>query len=192
MLLNTTDYGAEPQIAGVGETNLTKAEEFETRENKASLFDLSSDPFQQLTGSGHRASVSGIAAPAAAEAARRRSSAVAPDHMRAAQEAHQNHLHSGYDGDKLAPIDSRADADEISRSSDGGYPSATTHTGPTTTTTTTTTTSTSVNPTSGAVDPAANVQVRDETGHHVGETGHTAFYDQATRDLDNIGPHDRV
>lgn len=188
--MDRTNNLLEAQIVGVGDTNMTKAEEFETRENKAALFDLSSDPFQQLTGSGHRASVSGIAGPAAAQpaAARRRSSAVAPDHMQAAQEAHH---HSGYDGDnKLAPIASRVD-DEIRPSTEEQHPT-TTYTTPATTTTTTTTTSTHVNPSSGAVDPAANVAVRDNTGHHVGETGHTAFYDAATRDLDNIGPHDRV
>lgn len=183
-MLIMTDRSLEPQIDGVGETHLSAAEEFETRENKASLFDLSGDPFQQLTGSGHRASVSGIAGAGAADA-RRRSSAVAPDHMHAAQQAH--HQHSGYDGEKLAPIESNVDGDEIRPSTDG----AVTHTGPTTTTTTTTTTSTSVHPASGAADPS-NVQVRDDTGHRVGETGHTTFYDSATRDLDNIGPHDRA
>lgn len=181
---------------------MSRAEEFETRENKASLFDLSSDPFAQVTGTGHRASISAGAAPVAAAAARRRSSAVAPDLHHA---EHQHH--SGYEGNNLQPIQSRMD-DEITPSTDGHsgttgttgtYPTtAFTHTGPTTTTTTTTTsglnpaTSTSINPVSSSLDPAQDVKVRDESGHHVGTTGHTAFYDQATRDLDNIGPHDKV
>lgn len=182
---------------------MTKAEEFEVRENKASLFDLSSDPFAQITGTGHRASVSGMAGPAAAAAARRRSSAVAPD-LHHTQNEH--HHHSGYEGNNLQPIQSRTDADEIRpsteapSSSSGAYPTNafTTTTGPTTTTTTTTTsglnpaTSTSINPVKSSLNPAQDVKVRDDSGHHVGTTGHTAFYDQATRDLDNIGPHDRV
>ena len=49
----------ETQIEGIGETGMSRAEEFEAHENKASLFDLSSDPFSQLSGQGHRASVSG-------------------------------------------------------------------------------------------------------------------------------------
>lgn len=166
------------EIDGVGETGQSAAEAYEVREEKASMFDLSGDPFQQVSGRGHRASVSGIAGPAAADA-RRRSSAVAPDI--------HHHQHSGYDGDeKLAPIASHVDGDEIrpstERQTGSGY---NTTTGPTTTTTTSTTTATHVN-------PASNVQVRDDSGHHTGTTGHTAFYDAATRDLDNIGPHDRV
>lgn len=199
-----TDDDVEPQIDGVGDTQMTRAEEFETRENKASLFDLSSDPFQQLAGSGHRASVSGMAGPAAAAAARRRSSAVAPDFTHPPESQHPHHQHSGYDGDKLAPIESRADGDEIRPSTDNPssgvtYPT-TAFTGPTTTTTTTTTTSTtvnpatstSINPASSAVNPAADVQVRDDTGHNVGTTGHTTFYDAATQELNNVAPHDRA
>lgn len=110
-------YGRKPlakaQIDGVGETQLSKAEEFETRENKASLFDLSSDPFQQLSGAGHRASVSGIAGIQAIVGERRRSSAIAPDAAKAAAAHH----HSGYDGDaKLAPVESRVDEDQITPS----------------------------------------------------------------------------
>lgn len=175
---------SEPQIAGVGETGYSKAEEFETRENKAALFDMSSDPFQQLTGRGHRGSIAAGAASGAAEA-RRRSSAVAPDHMGAARQATAAHYHSGYDGDqnRLAPIPSRQD-DDIQPSADslnnGVGPSngLSGTTGTTTTTTTTTTTSTGI--------------AGDGTGHHVGDTGHTIFYDQATKDLNNVAPHERV
>lgn len=177
--MNATDNIAEEQIEGVGDTGYSKAEEYEVRENKQSLFDLSSDPFQQITGSGHRASVSGPVVVGGAADARRRSSAVAPHTMH-----EESHHHSGYDGDKLAPIESRADGDEIRPSTEGTHPTTTLN-GPTTTTTTTTTTS---------VHPSSHVEVRDNTGHHVGETGHTNFYDAATADMDrdNIGPHDRA
>lgn len=175
--LKVTDDIAEEQIEGVGETGYSKAEEYEVRENKASLFDLSSDPFQQITGSGHRASVSGPVVVGGAAEARRRSSAVAP-HLMHDEHAH----HSGFGGEKLAPIESRTDGDEIRPSTEGTHPTTTIN-GPTTTTTTTTTTS---------MHPSSNVEVRDNTGHHVGETGHTNFYDAATRDMDNIGPHDRA
>ncbi|KAK5090561.1 hypothetical protein LTS08_002531 [Lithohypha guttulata] len=104
------------QIDGVGETGMSRAEEFDTRENKASLFDISNDPFQQLTGSGHRASVSGAAAPVAA-AARRRSSAVAPD--AAAATAAHNHHTSGYSGSQgLETIPSRVEDNDIRPSTD--------------------------------------------------------------------------
>lgn len=167
---------------------MTKAEEYETRENKASLFDLSSDPFQVVTGSGHRASISGMAGPAAAAAARRRSSAVAPDahhpHHDGPEHAQTHHQRSGYDGDNnLTTIQSRVDRDEIRPSTDGP---AATQTGPTTTTTTTTTT------TSTAVNPASDVRVRDNSGHATGATGHTTFYDAATRDSENVGTHDKA
>lgn len=80
------------------------------------MFELSTDPFQQLTGSGHRASITGAAAEAeAAAAARRRSSAVAPDAQHAA-----THHHSGYDGAQLQPIESKAEGepDKITPSQD--------------------------------------------------------------------------
>lgn len=203
-------YGRSPvkkvEIEGVGQTNMTAAEEFETRENKASLFEFSSDPFQQITGTGHRASVSGAAGPVAAAAARRRSSAVAPDHHHQPHGHHEHQHHSGYEGNTLQTIQSRVDGDEIRPSTEGqtngsggAYPTTAFAgtTGPTTTTTTTTTisrglnpaTSTSINPVTSSIDPAQDVRVRDNTGHQVGTTGHTAFYDEATKDLDSVGPH---
>lgn len=164
------------QIDGVGDTQMSAAEAYEERDNKISFAEFSGDPFQQITGQGHRQSVSGISGPAAAAAARRRSSAVAPDAAAATQ-----HHHSGYDGDRrLAPVESRAD-EEITPSKsqvgDYGTTNSAPQVGPTTTTTTTTTTSTGV---------------RDDTGHHTGSTGHTTFYDAATRDLDNVAPHEKV
>lgn len=171
--MNETDIETEVQLEGVGDTQMSKAEEFEVRENKASMFDLSSDPFAQITGTGHRASVSGIAGPAAA-AARRRSSAVAPD-----IEHTTPHHHSGYDGDqRLGAIPDQTNGDEIRPSTEG--PGGSAYTAPTTTTTTTTTTSTNV---ASSATPA-----HDGTGHVTGANGHTTFYDAATRDLDNVGP----
>lgn len=155
-------------IEGVGETGMSKAEEFQYREDKAHLFQESGDPFAVVMGTGHRGSVSAQAGPAAAEA-RRRSSAVAPDHTHAARQATQAHgHHSGYDthGSGLAPIESRPD--EATRSTD--FPSTTT------TTTTTTQTSTSVHgPTSSTTNG-----------------GHTHFYEEATKDLDSVAPHERA
>lgn len=91
---------------GIGETGQSEAESFEVRERKQSVVNFSSDPFQLLSGQGHRASVSaGPVAGAAAAATRRRSSAAAPD----VTAAHTQH-HSGYDGDnKLGPIESRTE-----------------------------------------------------------------------------------
>jgi hypothetical protein len=76
------------------------------RERKQSVVNFSGDPFQLLTGTGHRQSVSGpTIAGAAAEATRRRSSAAPMSGM----PGHTQH-HSGYDGDnRLAPIESRPD-----------------------------------------------------------------------------------
>lgn len=146
---------------------MTRAEEFEVRENKASLFDLSSDPFAQITGSGHRASVSGMAGPAAAAAARRRSSAVAPHH---AHDETQHHHHSGYDGDqKLAPVESRTEPAPTARATDDEIRPST-EVPPHNTTTTTT-----------GVHSSPNNAVN---------TGHTNFYDEATRDLDSVAPHE--
>ncbi|KIX07042.1 uncharacterized protein Z518_05019 [Rhinocladiella mackenziei CBS 650.93] len=88
------------EIAGIGETGMTPAEQFEVRERKQSLFQLSSDPFDVVVGR-HRQSVSGVATGASAAATRRRSSAVAPDTAAAAT------IHRGYHGDKLAAIESR-------------------------------------------------------------------------------------
>lgn len=82
---------------------MTPAEEYEVRERKQSMFQLSDDPFDTLAGR-HRQSVSGVASGASNAATRRRSSAVAPD----AHEAMASH--SGYKNDKLdklAPIQSR-------------------------------------------------------------------------------------
>jgi hypothetical protein len=84
---------------------MTPAEQFEVRERKQSLFQLSSDPFDVIAGR-NRQSVSGATTGASAAATtRRRSSAVAPDAAAAAA----GHHHSGYDGDKLETIVSRAD-----------------------------------------------------------------------------------
>lgn len=166
-------HATESSIIGVGETNLSPAEQYQYREDKAALFQDSRDPFAIVAGTGHRPSVSAETGPGAldaAQTARRRSSAVAPDHMQAAHQATRTHgHHSGYgdQGTTLAPIESRTD-DVVRPSSD--YPSTTT------TTTTTTQTSTGVR---GPTTTTTN-------------GGHTHFYEEATRDLDGVGPHDTV
>lgn len=151
---------------------MSRAEEFESRENKAHLFQDSHDPFQVVAGTGHRASVSAQAGPVAA-AARRRSSAVAPDHTAAAAAATESyghgHGHSGYSHEPLAPIQSRREDDDIVRPSNE-YPGGTT-----TTTTTTTHTTTGL-----------------AGGNTAANNGHSLFYDQATKDLDGVAPDQRV
>lgn len=107
---------AAPQTAGVGELEITPAEAYQQRERKQSLFQLSEDPFDQLGGNRHRASVSDVGGAAAVAASRRRSSAVAPDQQRAMHSATASHGHfSGYgNGDKLAPIESRPELPPMS------------------------------------------------------------------------------
>lgn len=91
---------------------MTPAEAYEVRERKQSLVQLSSDPFDNLAGR-HRQSVSGVASSASAAATRRRSSAVAPDAVAAASAHHATQHHSGFDGDRLEPIESRAEIPPI-------------------------------------------------------------------------------
>lgn len=162
---------SEEGIIGVGDTGLSKAEEFQYREDKARLFQDSGDPFAIVAGTGHRGSVSAATGPGAletAQTARRRSSAVAPDHSHAAAAATQAHgHHSGYgQGETLAPIESRTE--DVVRPS---------HELPSTTTTTTTQTTTSVR------GPTTTTAVNG---------GHTHFYEEATKDLDSVAPHERA
>jgi len=83
------------------DTPLDPVERYENRERKLSMFQLTTDPFDQITG--RRSSV---VTDSALGVGRRRSSAVAPDAMHSATARH----HSGFDGDQLAPIESRPDA----------------------------------------------------------------------------------
>jgi len=95
---------SDVEIIGVGDTGGSKAEDFEVRERKQSMFQLSDDPFAQISGH-HRPSIAGQGAVEFAAAAhRRKSSAIAPDHTHSATQHH-----SGYDGDQLAPIESRVE-----------------------------------------------------------------------------------
>ena len=96
-----TDIFAAALTKGIGETGQTPAEAFEVRERKQSIVNFSSDPFQLLSGQGHRQSISGGAVAGAAAAATRRRSSAAPTDA-----GHGSR--SGYSGDtKLAPIESR-------------------------------------------------------------------------------------
>ncbi|KIX96057.1 uncharacterized protein Z520_08312 [Fonsecaea multimorphosa CBS 102226] len=90
------------EIANVAplDAHMTPAEQYEVRERKQSLFQLSSDPFD-IMANRNRQSISGATTGASTAATRRRSSAVAPDAAAAAAS------HSGYHGEKLAPIESR-------------------------------------------------------------------------------------
>jgi hypothetical protein len=82
------------------DTPLDPVERYENRERKLSMFQLTTDPFDEIAG--RRTSV---VADSALGVGRRRSSAVAPDAMHAATAHH----HSGFDGNRLAPIESRTD-----------------------------------------------------------------------------------
>jgi len=146
-------------IVGVGETGATKAEEYEVRERKQSLFQLSSDPFQLLSGSGHRQSVSAVGGEAAIAASRRRSSAVAPN---AAQAAANTHHHSGYDGDRLEPIESKREL-PATNSSMGASDST-----------------------------AAESHTNGQASHAAQHPGHEpTYYDAATADPDSVAPDER-
>lgn len=115
-------------------------ERYENRERKLSMFQLTTDPFDELAG--RRRSV---VTDSALGVGRRRSSAVAPDAMHAATAHH----HSGYHGDRLEPIESRVE-------------------GPTTTTTTTTAANGATRPTGGGTDTSEGTTfVSPESGHHV-------------------------
>lgn len=124
-------YGRKPVDAaltvGVGETENTPAEDFAVRERKQSVLEFSEDPFQLITGTGHRQSISSEAVVGVANAAtgeqRRRSSAVAPDAVRHGSGgswqglSQQRPQYPGYGGavgggERLEPIVSRADAEE--------------------------------------------------------------------------------
>lgn len=123
------------------DTPLDPVERYENRERKLSMFQLTTDPFDEIAG--RRTSV---VADSALGVGRRRSSAVAPDAMHAATAHH----HSGFDGDRLAPIESRIDA-------------------PPTNTTTATTTAPAPQP--GATDSSEGTTFAgSETGH----AGHQA------------------
>ena len=80
--------------------SIDPVEKYENRERKLSMFQLTTDPFDELAG--RRTSVVNDSA---LGVGRRRSSAVAPDAMYAAAARH----HSGFDGDRLEPIESRID-----------------------------------------------------------------------------------
>lgn len=112
------------ETAGVADlsTEMTPAEQYEVRERKQSMFQISDDPFAAMAGK-HRASVIDPGEVGMASAAtRRRSSAVAPHAVQAAAAHH----HSGYDGaDTLQPIESRADVPPGGVSSEGGDSSIT-------------------------------------------------------------------
>ncbi|EXJ95840.1 hypothetical protein A1O1_00965 [Capronia coronata CBS 617.96] len=146
---------SKAQITGVGETAMTPAEQFEVRERKQSLFQLSGDPFDLVAGR-HRQSVSGVASGASDAATRRRSSAVAPDAVAAMA------THSGYHGERLAPIESRPEFPPESFGSislrDNGASSGST--------------------------------IDREPGGHVGsaEAEHTRYYDAATLGHNHLQP----
>jgi hypothetical protein len=146
---------------------MTPAEAYDVRERKQSLFQLSSDPFAIVAGTGHRQSISGAVTGASAAATRRRSSAVAPDHAGA-----HGHSHSGYDGgNKLETIVSKVDGAPVAGSSHNGESSAA----------------------SGQIS-VNNRDSIDPVGGN-GTTGeHTKFYDSVTtghhHDPDSVAPHE--
>ena len=111
---------SDAEVHGVADlsTHMTPAEQFEVRERKQSMFQISDDPFAAVAGAHRRPSVVPGEIGVASQATRRRSSAVAPDHI---QDATTAHHHSGYDGsNKLEPIESRVDGPTTGLSDTGG------------------------------------------------------------------------
>jgi len=142
--------------------HMTPAEQYDVRERKQSLFQMSGDPFDHITGRGNRASISGAATGASAAASRRRSSAVGPD----GPAAGAGHHHSGYDGNKLEPIVSRADVPAGSHNGESS--------------------------TSGHIsEDTLNRDSIDPVGHN---GDHTRAYDAVTtghhHDPDSVAPHE--
>ncbi len=155
---------SDHETKGIGELETTAAEQYEVRERKQSLFQLSDDPFD-IMAARNRQSVSGAATGASAAASRRRSSAVAPDAAAAAA----GHKHSGYDGgNKLETIVSRADGPPAG--SHNGESSASGHISE-----------------RDSIDPVA-----PNGGHSGGD--HTRIYDAVTtghhHDPDSVAPHE--
>ncbi|KAI1621489.1 hypothetical protein EDD37DRAFT_119469 [Exophiala viscosa] len=180
------------EISGVGQTDMTPAEQYEVRERKQSLFQLSDDPFAHLAGR-NRTSISGVASGASAAASRRRSSAVAPD----AHAPSASHTHSGYQGHMLAPIESRPEPQPFPGPSpvnfgDTGF-GGPGRTGSISTSDTLTKRSTAASAEAG---PSTHSHATGST--NVG--GHTAIYDAVTmghdhneqlgQDPDHIAPHE--
>lgn len=122
----------DAEIAGVADLNahMTPAEQYEVRERKQSMFQISEDPFAAMAGSHRKSSIVPGEIRALTNATRRRSSAVAPERIQTA------HHHSGYDGlDQLQPIESKADVPTTGQSDTGGSSGTTAaegghHTGP--------------------------------------------------------------
>lgn len=148
---------------------MTPAEQFEVRERKQSLFQLSSDPFD-VVANRHRQSISGATTGASAAATRRRSSAVAPD----AAAATAAHTHSGYDGHKLETIESRVEGGPQHASSNNGASSASAH----------------------FSEDTLNRDSIDPVGDRgAASAGHTKHYDAVTaghdhHDPDSVAPHE--
>jgi len=116
----------------VGETALSPEQEYNQRERKMSMFQGTPDPFEELTG--RRASTAAGLPGGYEGEGRRRSSAVAPDHV-----GPKHH----FDGGHLAPIMSRPeqpDTNDLVQRDLG--PTDLAHAGPSTTTTTHTATKT--------------------------------------------------
>jgi hypothetical protein len=111
---------SDVETTGVADLNsyMTPAEQYEVRERKQSMFQISDDPFAAMTGTHRKSSIVPGEIGVLSEATRRRSSAVAPDHAHAAATAVH---HSGYDGsNQLQPIESRIDAPAAGPSDAGG------------------------------------------------------------------------
>lgn len=99
----------KPEITGVGETGNTAAEDYQIRERKQSMFQFNDDPFQLLTGRGTRQSVSNAADVEGVIATQRRRSSAMQGNAAATATAK-------YSGDRLAPIESRAEPGSLGAS----------------------------------------------------------------------------
>jgi hypothetical protein len=188
--------GAE--TANVGPLNTTPAEQYSARERKQSLFQLSSDPFDQLAGRHRQPSVSDYAAGAATAATRRRSSAVAPD----AVASHSGHNHPHITGERLAPIESRPEVptdsnDEASRATEASFNRDTaagssgvgSKSSPTATGVDDVNTATAANTTPGTSSGTEHTRFHDAVtvGH---DHGHRPFLPDDDDGPDSVAPHE--
>ncbi|KAJ9613792.1 hypothetical protein H2204_014645 [Knufia peltigerae] len=170
-------YYGHKEIAGIGETGMTPAEQYEVRERKQSLFQLSDDPFENIAGR-HRTSISGVASGASAAATRRRSSAVAPDVT--------GPSHSGYHGENLAPIESRTEIPPMNF----GETNFAGQTGSSATSDTLDHATTSSSSEPGPSAPSSHNHAGGHTLYHDSVTTGHGHNEQIADDPDSIAPHE--
>jgi len=160
---------SDAEISNIAQldNHMTPAEQYEVRERKQSLFQLSSDPFDVIANR-HRQSISGATTGASAAATRRRSSAVAPD--AAAATAAHGHAHSGYDGHQLETIVSRVDGPAASNNGESHFSEDTLN--------------------RDSIDPVGEASGAGHTRHYDSVTTGHDHHDHDHHDPDSVAPHE--